>query len=288
MVRRLAVPIAAALALALAALPAAAGDGEGPKAEPPKKEGETPSGAAGGTKTADLLEMLKSKDAAIREAAAKEAARDADPAVTVPLARLLVDPVAEVRLAAIGSLGARADDAAKRTAAAALADRLRSLGEKGGSDERLALAGALHDLAQPPSVKVLMDGIKTGTPIEEVEARLRAVGNVPAKEAVEALIDFAASCGRGKRGDWHAAVRTALKYALRTDVRSADPDLWRAWWRENERTFDFARAAKEREEERAAAAEKERKRKEGADRAGKRKKKGGDGDGDDGGKKDAE
>jgi len=233
------------------------------------------------TKTADLVELLKGKDPAVRKAALEEAAKSQAPEILAPVERLLADEDLEVRRAAAAVLAGRTDDGAKRTAASALGERLRSMGEKGDAAERVGLANALHDLAQPASVKVLLDGIKGETPREEVEARLHAVGNIPSKEAVEGLIDFTASVGRGQRGDWHAAARGALKYALRTDVGGADPDLWRAWWREHGKEFDFKAAAAARVEERAAAAEKERKKKE---REGKKKdgKDGKDGKKDDG------
>ncbi len=223
-------------------------------------------------KPADLVEMMKGKDPAVKRAAAEEAARNQAPELLPPLARLLGDDDLEVRRAAAAALAARTDDAAKRTAASALGERLRSMGEKGDLGERIALADSLHDLAQPGSVKVLLDGIKGDTAREEVEARLHAVGNIPVKEAVEGLIDFAASVGRGKRGDWHAAARAALKYALRYDVGGADPDLWRAWWREHGKEFDFQAAAASRAEERRLAAEKARKKKEAEERAEEKRK----------------
>jgi hypothetical protein len=237
------------------------------------------------TKTADLVEMLKGKDPAVKRAAAEEAAGSQAAELLVPLSRLLGDEDLEVRRAAVLALAARTEEGAKRTAASALGERLRSMGEKGEPGERIALADALHDLAQPGSVKILMDGIKTDTAREEVEARLHAVGNIPTREAVEGLIDFTASVGRGKRGDWHAAARSALKYAVRYDVGGPDPDLWRAWWRDHGKEFDFKAAAASRAEERAAAAEKERKKKEAADKAEERKRDR-EGQKKDGGKKD--
>ena len=254
----------AALAGALAALLVAASSVRAEDPAAPKEPGRgaepAPPQKPAPTETRDLLAMMKSADPVLRRAGAAEAAADPDPSLTAPLAKLLNDEALEVRLAAAASLARRTDDAARRTAAAAAADRLARLGEKGDPAEREALVAALHDLAQPSAVKALLDGIQAATAREEVAARLRAVGNVPAAEAVEGLIDFLAR-GRG-RGDWNQSARLALRYALRTDAGGADPDLWRAWWRENRRGFDFAAAAADRARERDEAAERERRRRE--------------------------
>jgi len=264
--------------LAPAALAEEPGSGPAPWKEPPKTE--------------ELLRLFKEKDSALRAAAAREAASNQDPALTTPLGRLLVDEDREVRLACVATLAGRTDDRARKSAAGILGERLTTLGEKGEHEERLALVGALHDLAQPGSLKTLVDGIKNDTEKDEVEARLRAVGNIPSPDAIEALIDFAASHGRGNRSDWNAATRNALRYATRADAGGADPDLWRAWWRKNGKTFDFDAAAADRKKERDEKAEKERrkaeaeeKRASGGDKGkakGKNRKKDGDGEKKDG------
>jgi len=137
-------------------------------------------------------------------------------------------------------------------------------------EERLRVIGALHDLAQPSSVKVLMDDIKVETDLDEVKERLRAVANIPVENAVEELIRFAAAHGRGQGSNWRAPLREALRYALRYDAGNSDPDTWRAWWRENRKGFDFLAAAADRARERKEEAEKDEKRKE---RDGKRRRK---------------
>ena len=225
----------------------------------------------------DLLERLKSKDLETRRSAAEESVSNLAPELTGLLMRLLVDEDAHIRYVAVASLGKRGDEKSKRTAAGALEACLVRLGEAGDAGEKLLLVESLHDLAQESSIKPLIDGIKNETPKEEVEARLHAVGNVPSREAIESLINFAAACGRGRRADWHQSVRSALRYAARTDVGGADPDLWRQWWRNNEKRFDFAGAAEDRARERAAADEKERRKKEGGDKPPRKGGKKGDG-----------
>lgn len=285
----------ALLASLLSLLPAPAFAAAPEDPAPAPAEGGRRGSGGEPAKVEELLELLRSRDAAVREAALREAADVGSPELLPPLARLLSDDAPSVRVAAAAALARRADPKERRSAASALEGRLRTLGEKGDAGERLALVEALHDLAQPSSVGPLVDGIRTDTPREEVEARLRAVANCPVPEAIEALIQFAASHGRGKRADWNAGTRAALRYATRADAGGADPDLWRAWWRKNERTFDFAGAAADRERERREAAEKERKREERKENPGKKREGGGrkdgggsrgGGDGGEGGKKD--
>ena len=97
----------------------------------------------------------------------------------------------------------------------------------------------------------------------------------------------ASGCGFSAARGWHgnagfrAPLRQALAYALRVDMGDADPDRWRAWWRENEKTFDFAAAAAARAEERQAAADKEKKKGKRDDGKGGKKKGGKKDDGSD-------
>jgi hypothetical protein len=86
-----------------------------------------------------------------------------------------------------------------------------------------------------------------------------AVANVPAPEAIDRLIRFAASGGRRYRTQ-KALAREALIYATGEKVRG-DVDAWRSWWNEHRKTFDFQAAAERRERDRQAAKDKTKKRK---------------------------
>ena len=63
------------------------------------------------TKTADLVEMLKGKDPAVKRAAAEEAAKSQAAEPLPPLAKLLGDEDLEVRRSAILALRLRQTDA---------------------------------------------------------------------------------------------------------------------------------------------------------------------------------
>lgn len=217
----------------------------------------------------DLLRDLGDAKAVVRRLDAAVAAKDCpDPKLLPALVRCVRDEHPDVRRAAILALGARVGDEQRRKAADAVGDRLKATAGKVEHEaERLDAVRALHDLAQPSTIDVLLDGIETGTSVSEAEARCLAVGNVPSPKAIEALIAFMSKRHRDGSGTRAAAVR-GLTYA--TGERGGnDPDQWRAWWKDHEKTFDFDAAALRREKERQAKEERD------ARRDGKKRKKDG-------------
>ncbi len=228
-------------------------------ADDPPAPGEAPvDEKAEAERIAALIARTRSTDLETRRAAAVEAASEQHAGVTTTLAHLLSDPDPEVRRSAIEGLGKRTDGASKKPAAAALAGRLPRLAEKSEmKDELLKAVAALHDLAQPVAIKALLDDLPAIAEPEVLEARLMAVANVPAAQAIEELIDLLA---RGRRGA--DLLRRHTAEALRSATGQnlgGNPDAWRAWWREHDEDFDYAAAAaKRREAEAAAAAKAER------------------------------
>ncbi len=213
-----------------------------------------------------LVARMKRSDAPLERLAAAEAARDVqDERLLAPLVKLLRDDDADVRRAALAALGARTDPAQQKRAADAVAERLKPLAKKAETEgELVAACTALHDLAQPSTVDALLDDIADGTSTDVVRARCMAVGNIPSAKAIEGLIDLMAKRHRDGTGTRSAAAQ-ALAYA--TGERPVnDPDHWRAWWKEHEKSFDFAAAAERR------AAERDKK-KDAAERRDRRKKK---------------
>lgn len=233
-----------------------------------------------------LIEGMKSKDSEVRLRAAVGARTNDTPALTKPLIKLIADEAFLVRQAAIEALGTRTDKDGKKKGASALAARLARLEKMdGGRDELLLALASLRTLAQPAPIKTLMKGIKNDSDLDVVEGRLYAVAAVPSKVAIEELIKFLAKGGRKDRpGQKNAAVK-ALRWATGVSERQlkADPDRWRAWWKDNEKTFDFDAIQAARAEAAAQRAEQDAKRKERAEKkkAKKRekqnKKKGGAG-----------
>jgi len=235
--------------------------------------GAAAGGAAADTATldvADVIERLKSKKGDQRLVAATEAANVEDDAVTKPLARLLGDDEFGVRAAAVRALAKRTTDRGKKDAAKALAARMSKLAKAAhGEGEMLLVIEALGELAQPASVKPLLDGITDETSDDVFEARMNAIARIPHASAIEELIRYLARRGRGKWAGRKRAVTNALQQATGQRL-GGDPDKWRAWWKENGKTFDFAAAA-----ERRTSESDERRRREEKKRERKRRKKGG-------------
>jgi hypothetical protein len=205
----------------------------------------------------DVVERLKSKESDQRLAAATEAEKIADDAVTKPLARLLTDDEFVVRAAAIRALATRTTDRGRKDAAKALGVRLGKIAKAAhGEGEQLLVIEALGKLAQPSSIKPLFDGITDETSEEVFGARMQAVAGIPDAEAIEELIKFLSARGRGKWAGRKRSVINALQTA--TGERfGGDPDEWRSWWKENRKTFDFEAAAERRQSDADKRAERE-------------------------------
>ena len=214
---------------------------------------------------AKIAAALKSKEAPDRLAAAKDAKSVQDDSLVAPLAALLGDRDPEVRRAAVEALGARESAESVKRAASSLGAHLGRLGKKTGAEaeaETAATADALGLLAQPSSIEILLSDIAVETAPDVVKARLMAVANIPTAEAVEGLISFYGKRGRGANDLQGHHCLAALKSAT-GQSRGPDPDIWRAWWRDAKKEFDFKAAAERRAKARAEQTEKERRRGEG-------------------------
>jgi hypothetical protein len=230
--------------LVAAALAAGGASARAARAEEAKPDAEREK------KVAALLERLKATDAGERKAAAVAAASEQDARVTAALVGALTDADGQVRRAVIAALAARTEDAAKKDAASALLGRTARLVQYADmQDELIAVFNALHDLALPTIVRPLADGIDLERREPAIlEARLRAIANVPNADAITSLIDVMAKGGKSNAW-WKKAVREALIYAT-GEKFGPDPDPWRKWWKDHGKDFDFAAASARRAKER--------------------------------------
>ncbi len=267
----------ASLGLVLAAACATAGSVRAEEPPVPKSEGEK-APAKPEEQAKALLVQFKSKDPSRRMDAAVKAKSLQRKELIKPLAALLKDDFDFVRSAAIEALGARMGEADVKAAAKALAGRLPSLSKTSTQKvELLTALTALHDLAHPTALKALFADMTPTTHPDIVRARCMAVGNIPHKDAVEGLIKLMSSGrNRGGKGGARGNAAAGLRYATGENL-GHDPDVWRAWWKENKKSFDFEAAWNKREEDREAKADRERRKKEAQKRKEKRKRgKGGD------------
>lgn len=226
--------------------------------------------AAEATKVATaLVERLRSKDADERKQALEEAAKNQHPLVTGALGRMLGEIDDAARPALLAALTARADAPGRKAAAAAIAARLDRI-QKSDDDyaERQKLVAALHDLAQPASLKALAAELGTDVTADELAARLHAIANLPCREAIEEIIKFRAGgrrrTGPDDQGNRGRLARDAFRYAVGVDV-GQDPDEMRAWWKDHEKGFDFDEAAARRAREGSEPPSKRKKPGDGAE-----------------------
>ena len=254
------------LSLSLTPVAHAQDRGRNPAAEPPA---DTTAETAPSVE--DVVAGLKSDKDEDRLVAVDRALSVADDAVTKPLVHLLIDDRFEIRAGAIRALGARESEKSKKEAAKALCMRLPKLAKSAIDEGELALAvQALHDLAQPSSIKPLLDKIQDTESDELFRARLMAVANVPDAEAIDELIQLLAQRGRGKWEGQKRSVISALESATGEKL-GGDPDEWRAWWKDAKKSFDFDAAAAARREGDQRDAEREERKRERGERRGKEK-----------------
>jgi len=219
---------------------------------------------------AALAKRLAQKDFETQVEAAREAAQSQHSSLTSPLIKLLKNKEEAVRLAAVEALALREDSVEKKRAAKALAARIKPLQEKEErQDELMKIVEALHDLAQPIALRALMD-IPVGTDEALARARLHAAANIPSKEVIDRLLQFASSGRRGRNARWRSA-GAAIRYATQEKVKGGIRE-WRQWWHHAEAKFDVDHAANLRAEERQKQAQKKAQQ---AKRKNKKKKKGG-------------
>lgn len=210
-----------------------------------------------------LITQMKSKDVDERRDAAEKALDNPDKKLTSPLIKLLGDSHSEVRVAAIEALGTRSDTSSQRKAASSLAGRLKRYMAKGEyAAERDATIAALRQLAQPTTIKKLIDAVDLETDPEVVADILMAVANVPSDDAIERLIQFLDSGRRAEFRRFKAAAGKALLWATGVKGNGHNPDAWRAWWRGAQKDYDHAAAADRRAAAESERAEKEARRKE--------------------------
>jgi hypothetical protein len=214
---------------------------------------------------AAIAKRLASKDFDTRLEAAREAAKNQHSSLTAPLIKLLRNKDEAVRLAAIEALALREDSTERKRAAKALGARIKPLeDDEERRDELLKIVEALHDLAQPNVIRVLMD-IPVSSDEEVARARLHAAANIPSKEVIDRLIQYASSGRRNRNARWRNA-GAAIRYATQENVKGGVRE-WRQWWKDNKDTFDVDHAANLRAEERLKQAQKK------AQRAKRKKKK---------------
>jgi hypothetical protein len=208
----------------------------------------------------ELVKKMKDSDPDVRLKAVMDAQEVPEAAVTVQLASLLADKDGVVRSAAIEALRLRPVPAERKKAATALAGRLKALSKKLSDEEEYTLViSALHDLAEPVSIKALLD-IDPEEERDTARQRLFAVANVAAADAIEGLIDFLAK-GINRRTGQRQFAAQALRYATGKQY-GHDPDQWRSWWKDAKATFDFEAAADRRSQDAARKEEKARQQEE--------------------------
>lgn len=260
--------VAALLALLLS-VPALAQD---PARRPPQESNSEPIAEAAETPDVDaVVAGLKSDTDGDRIVALDQALAVTDDAVTKPLIRLLINDRFDIRAGAIRALGARDSEKSKKEAAKALCVRLPKLAKSAIDEGELVLVvEALHELAQPSSIKPLLDKIVDSQSDDVFRARVMAVANVPDAEAIDELIQLLARRGRGKWAGQKRSVINALQSATGEKL-GGDPDEWRSWWKDAKKSFDFEAAAADRREGEQREAEREERKRERGERRGKKK-----------------
>jgi hypothetical protein len=198
---------------------------------------------------AALESAWKGGAAGERVRAIEEAAELGDAQVIAAIARGLDQREDAVRDAAVAALRYQPHPAALERLHAALRAAPRSP-EQDARVAELVLAVGQH--ASPSSIELLADASPDRTREHTTRARIRALGRVRDRAALEALNALRRKAGTGARGGalFDADFRLALWSLTGTDPGLA-PESWTRWWNEHGR--DFAVAPQPPEEPRLLA-----------------------------------
>lgn len=223
-------------------------------------------GDAAKEEAAAVAKRLAGKDVEVQLEALREAAENQHGSLTSPLIKLLKSKEGAVRLAAVEALRLRKESNEKKRASKALCARIKPLEDQPDrQDELTKIVEALHDLAQTNAIRPLMD-IPVNSDPALAQARLHAAANIPSKEVIDRLLQYASSGRRNRNARWRNA-GAAIRYATQEQVKGGVRE-WRQWWRDNKDTFDVDHAANLRAEERMKQAQRK------AQKAKRKKKKG--------------
>jgi hypothetical protein len=198
---------------------------------------------------AALESAWKDGESGERVRAIQAAAELSDAKLVAAIARGLDERDVAVRDAAVTALRYQPHPAALERLHAALRKAPRSPEE----DRRVAeLVLAVGQHGSPSSIELLADAAPDRTREHATRARIRALGHVRERAALEALIALRIKAGPGARGGalFDADFRLALWSLTGTDQGLA-PESWTRWWNEHGR--DFAVAPQAPEEPRALA-----------------------------------
>ena len=187
---------------------------------------------------AEIERALASTKATESAAGLSKHAGFADPRVVAALAKGLKDARVEVRIAALDALGSTAHADALKALEGFHAAEGKALRKDPRALRRLLIAVARH--GKPSSIALLSEGAEAQLESKTIEARILGLANIRDKAAVSALFALADKLGFLEQNTHAESFRLAL-IVLTGEDRGRSLDAWRAWWRENEKSFTLPR-----------------------------------------------
>jgi len=191
---------------------------------------------------AAIKDALKGKDDAVIVATLETVGLIPSKLVTKETAKALKSKSQDVVLAALQALRHNTDPSSLDLLLKAKSYKEITKNPKAAE----AYAYALGQKADKKCLKILTDGLVGTSSLSNaiLKAKISALGRIRHKDAVEAIIDFTKTTGRGGRA--RGGVRNMMKEAERSllvltgaDVGSSTSD-WQEWWYDSKSSFKMS------------------------------------------------
>lgn len=190
---------------------------------------------------ASLAEAEKGGDAAAYAKAIRASVDAVDKHVIDAIAKGLKSKEAAVAEAAIDTLGRMRDPESTRALTGFYKSHKKALTE---DEARLAeLLKSIGRLGDPKGIDTLIDSPFSAKSYPVVRARFLGLGNIRHAESIEGLVSLASKVGERDLESYMSDIRLALVQLTGEDMGD-DPRQWGAWWRDNKKGYVVAPEAK--------------------------------------------
>lgn len=183
----------------------------------------------------------KGGDAAAYAKAIRESVDAVDKRVIDAIAKGLKSKEAAVAEAAIDTLGRMRDPESTKALTGFYKSHKKALTE---DEARLAeLLKSIGRLGDPKGIDTLIDSPFSAKSYPVVRARFLGLGNIRDAESIEGLVSLASKVGERDLESYMSDIRLALVQLTGEDMGD-DPRQWGAWWREHKKGYEVAPEAK--------------------------------------------
>lgn len=188
----------------------------------------------------DLDAAFKDGKTPERVAAIRKNYQVADKKVVDAISKGLKDNDLEVQLAAVDALGRNVHPEALDDLHRFYKAEVKRLKD----DTRLMpmVIQAIGRQGNEKSIEILSDDLFSQRTFPAVKARMWGLANIRSNKSIAAITEMMNKVGNEKLQDFMPTIRLALLRLTGVD-NGSDPQMWLAWWRKNDKTFEVPKEA---------------------------------------------